>query len=164
MDIVDLPFVPIEADLGDALSLMRKSKRSGIISVEEKTPWLFKAGWIVIEITRGKKRLTDIERRWRIEIPEPPRPVEKMGHHEVESFLDNVSRHYMSFSREWSSPKPPINVKIVTRHERLARELSLAPSNCYCTNPNLQDDPHPYTPPLPPGNKCKFDGSLIVCV
>ena len=53
--------------------------------------------------------------------------------------------------------------KIVTRHEGLSQALSLAPSNCYCTNPNRVDDPHGYNPPLPPGNKCKLDGSPILC-
>jgi hypothetical protein len=156
MDVIDLPVVSINTQLTDALGVMRTNGRSGVVAVENRTHWLFTAGWVVIGIARGKKNLADVDKRWRAQIVEPKESVQTANHQEIEDFLDGVSENYMLFM-----PGPVLETtQIVTRHEGLSQALSLAPSICYCTNPN---HPHGYDPPLPPGNRCNLDGSLIVC-
>lgn len=158
MDIIDLPVVSIETKLTDAFDILRDNKVSGIVATEKRANWLIKAGWIVVGIARHRKTLADIGARYRVEILQPRSSVDVMRHAEVHDLLDSTSSHYMIFSpglvRE--------TTKIVTRHEGFAQALSLAPSNCYCTNPDL--DPHGYFPPLPADHKCIYDGSPIVCV
>jgi hypothetical protein len=159
MDVIDLPVVSIKTQLTDALGVMKTNGRSGLVAVENDVHWLFTAGWVVIGIARGKKNLADVDKRWRAQIVTPPTSVNTASYQHVEDFLDGVSENYMLFT-----PGPVFETaKIVTRHEGLSQALSLAPSICYCTNPNRPDDPHGYSPPLPPGNRCKFDGSPIVC-
>ena len=159
MDFIDLQVVPIETELPQALDIMRTVGQSGIVAVEKGTHWLFSAGWVVVGIVRGRKTLGDVETRCRVEIVKPPPSVQTTIPQDVEDFLDSVSHNYMLFS-----PGPVLKTtKVVTRQESLARVLSLAPSNCYCTNPNRPSDPQGYNPPLPAGNTCTFDGSPIVC-
>jgi len=159
MNVIDLPIVPIETKLTEALDIMRKNQRSGIIAIDERAHWLFRAGWVVIGIARNKTMLRDIEERCRAEIVEPPSSINVMENVEVQEFLDSASQHYMLFK-----PGPLFQMtQIVARHADFAKALSLAPTNCYCTNPNRPNDPHGYNPPLPAGNKCKYDGSPIIC-
>jgi CBS domain-containing protein len=159
MDVIDLPVVPLETKLTEALDIMKKNHRSGIIAIDDSAHWLFKAGWVVIGIARKKELLRDIEKRCRAEVVEPPSSIEVMGNVEAQDLLDSASQHYMLYR-----PGPLFKMtRIVTRHEYFAQALSLAPTNCYCTNPDRPNDPHGYNRPLPTGNRCTYDGSPIVC-
>jgi hypothetical protein len=119
-------------------------------------------------MSRGERLLADVERRLKIHLPLLPEVAKwKINllaphetYHAVEQYLDRVGRFYMLAA-------PPITtdctITIITRHEGLTAELSSGPTGYYCSNPRLEDDPHPYMPPpLPHDLKCVIDGWPIV--
>jgi CBS domain-containing protein len=167
MDKIDLPVLKAETPLKDALNAMKRFNRAGVVVSDGDRHYLLAAGWIVIGIATRQKSLADVRRKWAIhEVPASQTDALKAmtlnSPTGVERLLDHAGRSYMLASWEPAAPKM---VMIVTRHEGLARKLTESgPSVCYCTNPHLPDDPHGYSPPLPPGHKCTFDGSDIVCV
>ncbi len=179
MDVIDLPVLPIDAPLKDALGVMRAAERSGIVAIEISAYfpesgryrcWLYKAGWVVVGISRGEYVLGDLEQRRRVHILSDGvtsmRGIDLTNPQHtwqaVEQMLDKVGKSYAL-----AGPAPPSgnSVRVITRHEELAAEVRSGPADCYCTNPNRLDDPHPYRPPPIPGNgQCLYDGSKIVCM
>jgi hypothetical protein len=168
MDVVTLPVLSIEALLEDALATMKDKGRSAVVARDQQRYWLFKAGWVAVERSRGEKILADVERRWRVheasKVEVAERNLNLVSPHDtysaVEEFLDHVGRAYMLAA---PVDKAGDVIAIITRHEGYTVEVSSGPTGYYCTNPNRQDDPHPYLPPpLPADLKCTKDGSPIV--
>ena len=168
MDVIELPILSVDASLQEALVAMKAAGRSAVVAVERNWYWLFKAGWIVAGIARGEKVLAEVEKRRRVheasgvEIAQHAIDLIDPGQSwiAIEGFLDSVGRSYL-LGRPMA---PPGNtVTIITRHEGLAAEVGSGPTDCYCTNPAREDDPHGFDPPLPSGNKCPYDGSDIFC-
>src|ERR1700682_1351366 len=167
MDVVNLPVLSIDAPLVDTLAVMKGKKCSAVVARDNDGCWLFKAGWVVVGIARGESVLADLERKWKVHETSASHAAQEgidltephLTQPAVEQFLDRVGSFYML-----ATPVPKVGqiVKIITRHESLAAEVSSGPSNYYCTNPNLPDDPHPYLPPpLPADLLCTQDGSPI---
>jgi len=170
MDIVELPVLSIEAQLDEALAEMKQKERSAVVAIDGTRCWLFKAGWVVVGLARHEKVLADVENRTRVHLALPTE-VDSYGIDlinptntwtAVESFLDNVARRsYMITTTQ------PLLIgqmaAVVTRHESLAVAVKSGPTDCYCTNPGVGDDPHTYSKPLPAGAKCVYDGSSIIC-
>jgi hypothetical protein len=167
MEVIDLPVLPIDAPLREALAEMKRVKCSAVVTPDGDSYWLFKAPWVVWGIARGEEVLGDLEQRRRvhkasesnlankgIDLSNPFQTVDA-----IEGLLDTVIRVYLVAAL---APSGRI-ATIITRHENLKYEIESGPADCYCTNPNRPDDPHSYSPPLPTDRKCNLDGSQIVC-
>ena len=168
MDIVDLPVVPIETSLREALDIMKRANRSAVIGHDDDDAWLFRAAWVVWGIAGRKKRLADLELKQRVHTALPSdesaRAVDFDNPHRsrdaVEKLLDSVVRPYLMRA---DIPFGGMT-RIITRHESLGYDFGSGPADCYCTNPNRSDDPHSYDQSrMPKDGKCTYDGSRIVC-
>jgi hypothetical protein len=170
MDTVTLPFLSVKTPLKLALEAMKREKRSAVVARDDDRCWLYKAGWIAVEMAQGERILADVERRRKVD-QASPREMASRGinllaphdtYHAVEQYLDQVGKSYMLAAPLITKDE---TITIITRHEGLTVEISSGPTGYYCTNPNLADDPHPYLPPpLPHNLLCVIDGSPIVPV
>lgn len=162
MEVIELPLLPLDSGLRDAVAAMRRYQRKAVVGTEGEHFWLFKVGQVFRGLAEGRKSLSRLERQWPVVPVRPEAPnylrldlvfPYRTGT-DFETFLDSARASYAL-----TSAASAVAV-VVTRHEGLAAEVSSGPKDCYCAN----EPPHEFPPPkVSSGQTCPICGKPVYC-
>jgi hypothetical protein len=169
MEVIDLPLLFQHMTLRDSVETMRQVQLAGVVVRREPLAYsLLRAVEIYATLANGSShenvRLRDVSKgfsiheishsdvnQWNLNLADPYQTRSNF-----EYLLDKVNTKYGLLD---SSSKPGF-VRIVTRHEDLARQMGSAPKVCYCDNDDFM---HPYPPPPKSHGDTCYCGHRISC-
>jgi len=170
MDVIELPLLFQQMNLRDSVETMREVQLAGVVMRKEPLEYfVLRAVEIYAALANRSSdenvRLLDVQKRfkiheiskndanrWQLNLADPHQTSL-----DFERLLDDAKTKYGLLG---SSSSKPGFVRIVTRYEGLAGQMSSAPKACYCDN---EDFMHSYPPPPKSHGETCYCGHGISC-